>query len=309
MKQFTSVNDVSDVTSLIKKGLAFKKDPFSSIGKNKTIGLVFFNNSLRTRLSSEKAATNLGMNVIILNVGQDGWNLEFEDGGVMNGNTQEHIKDAVKVMSGYCDLIGVRAFAEFKDRAVDYSEPVLSAFAKYSEVPVISLESAIRHPLQSLADLITITETGIVKPKIAVTWAPHPKVLPQAVTNSFLEWSVHLDAEVTLAHPKGYALSNEFTEGISITNNQEEALKGADIVYTKNWSSYEQYGKCPPVEDDWTISEDKMALTNHGKFMHCLPIRRNVVATDEVIDSSIVYEQAKNRVWAAQVVFASLLEH
>lgn len=310
MKNFTSTDDCPNPLNLVEQTIQLKQQPGEEPKPkwNKTLGLVFFNPSLRTRLSTCKAAYNLGMDVVVLNVTGDAWNIEFEDGTVMDGSTQEHIKDAVKVISGYCDLLGVRTFAELKDREKDYGEPVLNAFLKYSGIPIISLESATLHPLQSLADLTTIYESNIEKPKVAVSWAPHPKVLPQAVTNSFLQWIAHTDAGVTLTHPAGYELSEKFTEGISITNNQNEALEGADFVYVKNWSSYSQYGERPGVTENWMITPEKMQLTNSGKFMHCLPIRRNVVASDKVIDESLIYQQAKNREHAAQSVLQSLLE-
>ncbi|MFQ5446699.1 MAG: N-acetylornithine carbamoyltransferase [Saprospiraceae bacterium] len=307
MKQFTKVGDVPGVEALVSEALRFKSSPLHDIGKGKTLGLFFFNPSLRTRLSTQKAALNLGMNCIVMNAGSESWRLEMADGTVMDGDSQEHVKDAVAVMSAYCDIIGVRTFPKLESAAEDYTEPVLNAFLKYSEVPVVSLESATRHPLQSLADLVTIRELGLRKPKIAVTWAPHPKVLPQAVTNSFLEWVKTIEAEVVLAHPEGYCLHPEFSEGIPITHRQEEALEGAGIVYCKNWSSFEHYGQRPPVAENWTVTADKMRLTNHAKFMHCLPIRRNVVATGEVVDNSIVLQQAANREWAAQAVLGRLI--
>jgi N-succinyl-L-ornithine transcarbamylase len=245
----------------------------------------------------------------VMNLNNDGWNIEFQDGAVMDGGSQEHIKDAVKVMSQYCDILGVRSFPGLKNREADYNENIMSDFVKYSDVPVVSLESATLHPLQSLTDMITIKEFGIIKPKIAVTWAPHPRVLPQAVTNSFLQWVKHTDAEVVLTHPEGYALKEEFSQGVGYTNNQKEAFEGADFVYAKNWSSYSNYGKKPDVAEDWTVDDDLMSLTNNGKFMHCLPIRRNVVATDSVIDNSIVYKQAKNREIGAQIVLKKILEN
>lgn len=309
MKNFTSVNDVEKPKELVQQVLEIKQnEAFSPLGKNKTLALIFFNPSLRTRMSTQKAATNLGMDVIVMNIGEEAWDIEFADGTVMDGSTQEHIKDAVQVISGYCDLMGVRTFANLENQQEDYEEKVLSNFVEYSSVPVISLESATLHPLQSLADLATIAESGIQKPKVALSWAPHPKALPQAVANSFLQWIIQTGVDVTLTHPEGYELSEEFTDGIPTTNTQEEALEDADFVYTKNWSSYAQYGQTPAVQEDWTITGQKMALTNNGKFMHCLPIRRNVVATDEVIDQSLVYQQAKNREYAAQAVLQNLLE-
>lgn len=309
MKNFTSANDCPDPIGLAHQAIALKHAAsVYQAGSQKTLGLVFFNPSLRTRMSTGKAAFNLGMNVMVLNVSGDAWSIELEDGMVMDGSTQEHIKDAVKVMTGYCDILGVRTFAKLKDRDKDYSEPVLNAFLNHSEIPIVSLESATLHPLQSLADLVTILEKKIDEPKVAVSWAPHPKGLPQAVVNSFLQWIRYTGAEVVLAHPKGYELKEEFTQGVKTTNDQEEALENADFVYVKNWSSYAQYGKQPPVEEEWMITSDKMKRTHHGHFMHCLPIRRNVVAEDDVIDHSLIYEQAKNREFATQAVLAKLLE-
>lgn len=309
MKHFTSVEDVEDPQKLTTQVVDLLKKPTtSSIGTHKTLGLVFFNPSLRTRLSTQKAGQNLGMDVIVLNINEDSWNVEFEDGTVMDGGTQEHIKDAVKVISSYCDIMGVRSFATLKDRKEDYEERVLNNFRNYSSVPVISLESATLHPLQSLTDMATITASGVSNPKVVLSWAPHPKALPQAVPNSFLQWAPTLDTDVVLACPEGYELSDEFTDGITITNNQQEAFENADFIYAKNWSSYQAYGERPAVNDDWTITEDKMKRTNRAQFMHCLPIRRNVVATDAVIDHSLVYQQAKNREYAAQIVLQNLLE-
>lgn len=309
MKNFTSVHDTEQPQSLVQQVLEIKHNgKRSTIGTNKKLALIFFNPSLRTRLSTQNAAINLGMDVIVMNINKDGWNIEFEDGSVMDGSTQEHIKDAVQVISGYCDIMGVRTFANLKDRQEDYQERVLKNFVEHASVPIISLESATLHPLQSLTDLATIAESNITKPKVVLSWAPHPKALPQAVANSFLQWITKTDAEVILTHPIGYELSKEFTDGVAMTNDQQAALENADFVYTKNWSSYSQYGQTPSVEGDWTISQDKMNLTNNGKFMHCLPIRRNVVATDKVIDQSLVFEQTKNREYAAQAVLQNLLK-
>ncbi len=307
MNNFLSVNDVTDVSALVKEAIQLKSNPFTpNVAPSKTLGLVFFNPSLRTRMSSQKAAQNLGMNVIVMDVNQSGWKLEFGDGVVMDGGTQEHVKDAVKTMSQYVDILGVRTFPGLVDREKDYQEEVLQQFVKHAEVPIVSLESATLHPLQSLADLITIAEKKIERPKIVLSWAPHPKPLPQAVANSFLEWVKLTNAEVTLACPEGFELAEQYTDGVKIQHDQQEAMKGADFVYTKNWSSYADYGAIAP-ELPWTINKEKMALTNNGSFMHCLPMRRNVVATDEVIDESLVYEQALNRVFSAQVVLKRLL--
>ncbi len=309
MNNFTSVTDVENPQKLVQQVLSIKNgNAKSDIGKKKSLALIFFNPSLRTRMSTQKAAQNIGMDVTVMNINGDAWNIEFEDGSVMDGSTQEHIKDAVYIISSYCDIMGVRTFANLQNRQEDYEEKVLSQFIEHSSVPVISLESATLHPLQSLADLVTIGETDIHKPKVVLSWAPHPKKLPQAVANSFLEWIVQTEADVTLTHPTGYELSEKFTSEIPVTNNQEEAFKNADFIYCKNWSSYSNYGQTPNVQEDWTITAEKMSLTNDGKFMHCLPIRRNVVATDEVIDQSLVYQQAKNREYAAQAVLKTILE-
>ncbi|MDR8392184.1 N-acetylornithine carbamoyltransferase [Aliifodinibius sp. S!AR15-10] len=309
MNKFTRVSDVEDVSALIKEAIQLKADPFlSDIGSRKTLAMIFLNPSLRTRMSTQKAAQNLGMNTIVMNMGKDGWALEFEDGAVMDGSTVEHIKDAAQVISQYCDVLAIRSFAKFEDRDEDYNEQVLSQLIEHASVPVVSMESATRHPLQSLADLVTIAETGIQKPKVAVTWAPHPKPLPHAVVNSFLEWIQTTDADVTLTHPEGYELDEEFSGGVKVTYDQEKAFEDADFVYTKSWASYTQYGKRPPVEDNWTVTVEKMKRTNNGRFMHCLPVRRNVVAEDAVIDNSIVYEQARNRVCSCQAVLKNILE-
>lgn len=306
MKQFTSLADVPDPIGLIEKALAMKGKQLLDFGKGKNLSMLFFNPSLRTRMSTQTAAYNLGMSVSVLEANQ-AWKLETEEGAIMNGDAQEHIKDAIRVMSLYTDILAVRAFPSLLNKADDYNETLLNACIRYSEKPVISLESATRHPLQSLTDMMTIRELGIERPKIAVTWAPHPKCLPQAVVNSFLEWSQVLEAEVVLAHPPGYELDAHFTKGVHVTHNQAEALKGADVVYVKNWSSVSHYGLRLEGFENWTVTEEKMRPTNHGKFMHCLPVRRNVVATDTVIDNGIVYQQAANRVWAAQAVLAELL--
>jgi N-succinyl-L-ornithine transcarbamylase len=309
MKNFTSVFDVDNSQNLIQQVVDLKHNPVASkMGEGKTIALIFFNPSLRTRMSTQKAAQNLGMNVIVMNINEDAWNIEFEDGAVMNGSTQEHIKDAVQVISGYCDLLAVRTFAPLKNREEDYAENVLKNFVEYSSVPVISMESATLHPLQSLTDMTMIADSGISKPKVVLSWAPHPRALPQAVANSFLQWIVETDAEIVLTHPKNYELSEAFTGKIPIIHNQEKAFEDADFIYAKNWSSFSNYGQTPKVDENWTITREKMDLTNNAKFMHCLPIRRNVIATNEVINHSLVYEQAKTREYAAQVVIHNLLE-
>jgi N-succinyl-L-ornithine transcarbamylase len=310
MKNFIRLSDVSNPSSLVEQALKFKKDPFSSqSGARKTLGLLFFNPSLRTRLSTQKAAQNLGMNVMIMNVDSDGWKLEFEDGAIMDGNAQEHISDAIRVISEYVDIIGVRTFPGLKNREEDYAEKVISAILTYSTKPVVSLESATRHPLQSLADIVTIRELGLVRPRVVLSWAPHPRALPQAVPNSFVEWVKSTDAEVIVACPKGYELADEFMEGVTLSHDQNKAFEGADIIYAKNWSSYQHYGERLPVQENWTITEEKMKLTNHGRFMHCLPIRRNVIATDGVLENhSVIYQQAGNRVFAAQAVLDKLCQ-
>lgn len=312
MKQFISIEDVVDPAALVEQAILLKADPFAykQTGENKTLGLLFFNSSLRTRLSSQKAAQNLGMNVIVLNVTEDSWQIEFEDGAVMNGGTAEHIKEAAGVISQYCDIIGVRTFAGLKNREEDYSERVIKSFVEYASVPIISLESATLHPLQSLADAITIEEYRQVKrPKVVLTWAPHPRALPQAVANSFAQWMNQLDVDLTITQPRGYELSSEFSGQANIEYDQEKAFAGADFIYAKNWSSYDEYGQILEVEKDWQVTADKMAGTNNAKFMHCLPVRRNVVVADEVLDSdnSLVLEQANNRVFSAQVVLKEIL--
>lgn len=310
MKQFLSVNDVNNVDALVKEGLALKKSPFTHqhLGKNKTLGMIFFNPSLRTRLSTQKAALNLGMNVMVMNINQEGWQIEFEDGAVMNGDKQEHIKEAVAVVSQYCDVLGVRTFASLTDREKDYKEEVLQKFIRYSSVPVISLESATKHPLQSLADLIMVEEhKQIEMPKVVLTWAPHPRALPQAVPNSFVEWMKKGAVDLTVAFPQGYELEDSLLEGVKTTHDQNAAFEDADFIYAKNWSSYREYGKILSNDGSWTVNQDKMKLTNNAKFMHCLPIRRNVIATDEVIDNSAVIELAGNRVFAAQAVLKAIL--
>ncbi len=310
MKNFLSINDVSDLDELMQLAFQCKKHPLlnSSLGKGKTLGLIFMNPSLRTRLSTQQAAYNLGMNVMVVNVNQDSWQLEFEDGAIMDGASVEHIKDAARVMSQYCDIIGIRTFAGLKDREEDYQEQVLNGFVQNASVPIISLESATLHPLQSLADLVTIREHQLLaKPRVVLSWAPHPKALPQAVANSFLQWVSQIDCELRVTHPAGYELKKEFTKSAQIILDQQEAFQEADFVYVKNWSSYVNYGEVAPSDGSWTITKEHMALTNQAKFMHCLPIRRNVVAMDEVIDESIVIEQASNRLYAAQAVLTKLM--
>jgi N-succinyl-L-ornithine transcarbamylase len=297
---------------LVSEALMMKKSPYSDkhIGKNKTLGLLFFNSSLRTRLSTQKAAQNLGMDVMVMNVGADSWQLEMKEGVIMNGDKAEHIMEAAAVIGQYCDIVGVRSFPGLKDREEDYSETILNQFLKYTGKPIISLESATRHPLQSLTDLITIEEyKKVKKPKVVLTWAPHIKALPHCVSNSFAEWMSHANVDFTITQPEGYELNEEFTQGVNIEYNQEKAFEGADFIYAKNWSSYQDYGKILEVKKDWQITQAKMNLTNQAKFMHCLPVRRNVVVEDAVLnsDQSIVVQQAGNRLWAAQVVLKQML--
>ena len=316
MKNFLSVKDAGNISGLINSALNFKKVPLAqpTLGKGKRIGLLFLNPSMRTRLSTQIAAQNLGMEAIVFNASQDGWTLEFEEGAVMNGTTSEHIKDAAPILGNYFDILGVRTFPALKSREEDYAEKIMNSFVKYSGVPVISLESATVHPLQSLTDIITISEylpvKNKVKPKIVLTWAPHVKPLPQCVANSFSEWvNAWGKAEFVIANPEGYDLDKSFTKDAAIFNNQEEALKDADFVYVKNWSNYKDYGKIVPVRGDWMLTNKKLELTNNAKVMHCLPVRRNVELSDEVLDGphSIVTEEAGNRVWAAQAVLADIL--
>jgi N-succinyl-L-ornithine transcarbamylase len=310
------VHDAGDIKALVQKALNFKKSPFAwqSLGKGKRIGLLFLNPSMRTRLSTQIAAQNLGMEAIVFNASQDGWSLEFEDGAVMNGTTAEHVKDAAPILGNYFDILGVRTFPELKNREKDYAEKILHQFVKYSGIPVISLESATVHPLQSLTDIITITEhlplKNKTKPKVVLTWAPHVKPLPQCVANSFAEWvNAWGEADFVVAHPEGYDLDQKFTKGATLTNDQAYALKDADFVYVKNWSSFNEYGKLIPVENDWMLKSQNIEITNNAKVLHCLPVRRNVELSDEVLDSknSIVTEQAGNRVWAAQAVLSNIL--
>ena len=318
MNQFTSVHDVKDIEQLLAAALTLKENPyaFSELGKNKTLGLVFLNPSLRTRLSTQKAALNLGMNVMVMNMDKEGWALETQDGVVMNGTTVEHIREAAAVMGQYCDILGLRSFPKLVNREEDYNEDFFTKFIKYCGVPVVSLESATRHPLQSFADLITIKETwkGEGKPKVVLAWAPHIKALPQAVPNSFAEWmcKAQMDGmlDFTIAQPKGYELSEDFTPGANITHNLDEALSGADYVYVKNWSSYEEYGKVLTYPEGWMLNNDKLKGTNDAKVMHCLPVRRDLELSSEILDgpNSLVIQEAGNRLWAAQAVLKDLLQ-
>ena len=315
MKNFTSVDDVGDIDDLVSRALAYKKDPFMhrELGADKRIGLIFLNPSLRTRISTQVAARNLGMDPIIFNIDKEGWALEFEDGAIMSGNTVEHVKDAAPVLGAYFDILCLRTFPSLKNRDDDYQELVLNSFLQYAGVPLISLESATLHPLQSLTDVITINETfkEARKPKIVLSWAPHVKPLPQCVANSFAQWINRWGkADFVITHPEFYELSEEFTKGATIIHDQDEALKGADFVYVKNWSTYNDYGKIYTTDPSWMLTDEKLSLTNSARVMHCLPVRRNVELSDEVLDgaNSLVTSQAANRVWAAQAVIASILE-
>ena len=314
MLNFTSVNDVDNINALVEQALKFKVEPFSAkaLGAGKRIGLLFLNPSLRTRLSTQVAAANLGMEAIIFNVDKEGWALEFTEGAVMNGTTVEHIKDAASVLGQYFDILCVRTFPSLQNREEDYAETVINQFIKYTGVPIVSLESATLHPLQSLTDLITIRETfkGTGKPKVVLSWAPHVKALPQCVANSFAQWiGAWGEAEFVITHPEGLELDEVFTKNATIITNQDDALQNADYVYVKNWSGYKDYGKIISTDAGWMLTNKKLELTNNAKVMHCLPVRRNVELSDEILDgnSSLVTQQAGNRVWAAQAVLAAIL--
>ncbi|MBR1631438.1 MAG: N-acetylornithine carbamoyltransferase [Paludibacteraceae bacterium] len=315
MKQFLSPTDLGDLHQAFREALEIKNDRYHYVeaGRNKTLLMIFFNNSLRTRLSTQKAAMNLGMNVIVLDVNQGAWKLETERGVIMDGDKSEHLLEAIPVMGCYCDLIGVRSFARFDNRADDYNEHILQQFIRYSGRPVFSMESATVHPLQAFADYITIEEhKRTQRPKVVLTWAPHPKALPQAVPNSFAEWMVAANYDVVVVQPEGYELDERFTRGATVMYNQDEALSGADFVYAKNWSAYREpnYGQILSKDMNWTITSQKMALTNNAFFMHCLPVRRNMIVTDEVIESpqSLVIPEAANREISATVVLKRMLD-
>lgn len=313
MKQFTSVHDLKNLDEAIKLALEIKQSPYKyqELGKNKTLLLVFFNSSLRTRLSTQKAGLNLGMNVIVFDINEGGWKLETELGVIMDGDKPEHIRDAVPVIGRYCDIIGVRAFAKFENKEDDYEEKIIQQFIDYSGVPVISMESATRHPLQSFADHITIEEFKTkARPKVVLTWAPHPRALPQAVPNSFVEWMRETDYELVVTHPEGYELAPEFMGELKPEYDQMKAFKDADFIYAKSWSSFSDYGKVLSKDRSWTVSERQMSVTNQAKFMHCLPVRRNMIVTDEVIDSpnSIIIQEAENRLFSAQAVLKMMLD-
>jgi N-succinyl-L-ornithine transcarbamylase len=313
MRTFTSIKQLGDLKQALEAAKYVKANPFAdqALGRNKTALLVFFNNSLRTRLSTQKAALNLGMNVMVLDVNQGAWKLETERGVVMNGDKSEHLLEAIPVMGSYCDIIGIRSFARFESKADDYGEVILNQFIQYSGRPVFSMEAATRHPLQTLADMLTIEEyKKVEKPKVVMTWAPHPKALPQAVPNSFAEGLSMTDYEFVIANPEGYDLDPAFTAGARVTHDQDEALRGAHFVYAKNWASYEDYGRVLSMDRRWTVTREKMALTDNAYFLHCLPVRRNMIVSDEVIESpqSLVIPEAANRVVAAQTILKMLLQ-
>ena len=314
MRHYLNINNLDNLQNTVQEAIELKKSElkFSELGKGKTICLLFFNNSLRTRLSTQKAAQNLGMNPIVMNFGSEGWQLEYEDGIVMNQDKAEHVKEAAKVIAQYCDIVAIRAFASLTDKEKDLAEVVLNNFKKYAGIPVVNMESAVGHPLQALADAISMEEIKIPhKPKVVLSWAPHPRALPHAVANSFVEMMQLQDADFVITHPEGYELNPEVTKNASIEYDQKKAFENADFVYVKNWSSFKDYGKVVCTDENWMIDADKMSVTNNGKFMHCLPVRRNVVVADEVIDSenSIVIEQANNRTYAAQIVLKKILEN
>ena len=331
MKNFISAHDVTDIDSLVRSALDYKADPLKdhTLGAHKRVGMLFLNPSMRTRLSTQIAAQNLGAEPIVFNVDKEGWALEFEEEAIMSGNTVEHVKDAAPIMGNYFDILCIRTFPSLKNKEDDYSELYIKQFIKYSGIPVVSLESATLHPLQSLTDIVTIKETleagqapkaegrqrsgGLAnarRPKIVLTWAPHVKALPQCVANSFAQWvNTWGKADFVITHPEDYELDPQFTKGARITHDQDEALKDADFVYVKNWSTYEDYGKIYCNDPEWMLTNEKLRLTNNAKVMHCLPVRRNVELSDEILDgpSSIVTREASNRVWAAQAVLAEIL--
>ena len=314
MKNFISLNDLPDLHKAVNLAKSLKENPYAYevLGKQKTLGLLFFNPSLRTRLSTQKAAQQLGFSTMVMNFSNEAWALEFEDGTKMQGIRSEHIREAAAVVSQYCDMVAIRAFASLTNKEQDEAEIVLKSFARYAKIPVINMESATGHPLQALADALTIKEHKTKhRPKVVLTWAPHPKALPHAVANSFTQMMLFQEADFVIANPKGYDLDKNITKNISVLHNQSEALRNADFVYAKNWCSYEQYGKILKTDNDWMVTKEKMNLTKNAKFMHCLPIRRNIVASDEVLDNSnsLVIDQANNRTFAAQSVLKLLLDY
>ena len=312
MKNFININNVKDYQGLIKESIEIKNNPYSlkKIGVNKTLGLIFFNSSLRTRLSTLKAAKMLGLETIVMNFNNEGWEIEFEEKTIMSKNSAEHVKEAAQVISQYCDIIGIRAFAELKNKNHDESEKILNSFVKHGSVPIINLESSCAHPLQALADAITIEEhKNKPNPKIVISWAPHPKSLPHAVANSFINMARMSNYDLVITNPIGYDLNPKVTKGINVIHNQEEAFKNADFIYAKNWSSYNDYGKVLINDNKWMINKRKMEITNNAKFMHCLPVRRNIVVDDSVLDSnySLVINQANNRTYAAQTILKKII--
>lgn len=311
---YTSIQNIDNLSQWVKDAIEIKKNPLKKkkLGKNKTLGMLFFNPSLRTRLSTQKAALNLGMNVMVMNFTSEGWTLEFEDGVIMNQAASEHIKEAAEVISQYCDIIAIRAFAGLVDKEKDNAETVMAGFLKHATVPIVNMEGATGHPLQSLADAITMEEHKTAhRPKVVLSWAPHPRALPQAVANSFVEMMQLQDADFVITHPEGYELNPDITKDSKIEYDQDKAFENADFIYAKNWSNYNEYGQITNADSNWTITAEKMALTNNAKFMHCLPVRRNVIVADEVLDSenSIVIEQANNRTYSAQLVLQKILEN
>lgn len=314
MKHFTSVDDIQDLEKLLDVAQKHKQNPFANeeLGKRKTIGLLFFNPSLRTRLSTQKAASNLGMTAMVMNLNTEGWLLEFEDGVIMDGNKAEHIREAAQVVSQYCDILAVRSFPTLTDKEKDVSEQVISAFKKFASVPVISLEGSSEHPLQAVADALTIREFKTKnRPKVVLSWAPHPKALPHAVPNSFAKIMKLSEVDFVITNPEGYDLDPKITNGVRIERDQSKAFENADFIYAKNWSSFEKYGQILSQDLAWTITQEKLKLTNSAKFMHCLPVRRNMIVSDDVLDSesSVVIPQANNRTFAAQAVLSEILEN
>lgn len=310
MKNYLSITDIDSLPNWVQDARSLKKDPvaYKDLGANKTIGLLFFNNSLRTRLSTQKAAMNLGMEVMVMNFGNEGWALEYGDGTIMDQGTSEHIKEAAQVISQYCDIIAIRAFASLTDKVKDEAEEVLNGFKKYASVPIVNMESSTGHPLQALADAITLAEHNTKdRPKVVLSWAPHPKALPHAVANSFVQMMQLQDADFVITHPEGYELDPNITKDATIEYNQKKAFENADFVYAKNWSNYSNYGMVLNQDPDWMITMDKLG---DAKFMHCLPVRRNVIVEDSVLDSeqSLVIEEANNRTYAAQLVLKKILE-
>ncbi|MFN3800204.1 N-acetylornithine carbamoyltransferase [Belliella pelovolcani] len=314
MKHFTQFENKSLADRLIEKALAYKNNPRIDISKGlgKRVGCIFLNPSLRTRASTQIAAMNLGMEAIVMNMDKEGWAIEMKEGAIMNKGAVEHIKDAAAVLGTYFDVLAVRAFPSLVDKKEDTEDYIFNQFIKYSGIPVVSLESAIRHPLQSLADMVTIQEHMLsgVKPKVVLTWAPHIKAIPHAVANSFAEWAVGCGYDLTITHPEGYELDEKFTKGATIEYDQDKALVGADFVYVKNWSAFNDYGKIHTTDPDWMLRESHFKNASGAKVMHCLPVRRNVELSDEVLDGqrSLVQKQAENRIYAAQAVLSMIIE-